>query len=69
MSDRIILNASDGKVFTDGNIYGKQICLEEGMSADGFYEISEEEYEQIVNDADATEEDYLQALKKLGVSE
>ena len=69
MSNRIILNASDGKVFTDGNIYGKQICLEEGMSAERFYEITDEEYEQIINDEDATEEDYLQALERLGVSE
>lgn len=69
MADRIILKASDAKVFTDGNIYGKQIYLEEGMSAERFYEITDEEYEQIINDDDATEEDYLQALERLGVSE
>lgn len=69
MADRIILKVSDAKVFTDGNIYGKQIYLEEGMSAERFYEITDEEYEQIINDDDATEEDYLQALERLGVSE
>lgn len=41
---RIVLTADEGKVLTDGEIYGKQIFLAEGKSADGYYEIDEEEY-------------------------
>lgn len=43
---RKILTANDGKVLTDGEIYGKVIYLAEGADEKGFYEISEEEYEK-----------------------
>lgn len=44
MRTRVILYADEGKVLTNGEIYGKQINLAEGMSDDRFYEITEAEY-------------------------
>ena len=41
---RKILTANDGKVLTNGEIYGKVIYLAEGISEKDFYEITEEEY-------------------------
>lgn len=49
MKTRLILYADEGKVLTNGEIYGTEIYLEEGVSADGFYEITSAEYEQILN--------------------
>jgi hypothetical protein len=46
--ERKIIYARDGYILTDGYIYGKEIILEEGKLADGFYEITEEEYSQIL---------------------
>lgn len=43
---RKILTANDGKVLTNGEIYGKVIYLAEDANERGFYEISEEEYEK-----------------------
>lgn len=48
MRTRVILYADEGKVLTDGEIYGKQINLAEGMAEDGFYEITEAEHEEIL---------------------
>ena len=45
---RLILNASEGKVLTDGQIYGVKIYLADGRSADEFYEVTVEEYEEFL---------------------
>lgn len=47
MNKRTILYADEGKVLTNGEIYGSVIYLAEGMSAFPFYEITKEEYEKI----------------------
>ena len=41
------LIADEGKVLTDGTIYGREIFLGKGRSADEFREITEEEYNEI----------------------
>ena len=42
------LIADEGKVLTDGTIYGREIFLGKGRSADEFREITEEEYDAIL---------------------
>lgn len=41
--------ASKGLVLTDGITYGTIISLGDGVSEEGFYEITKEEYEQILS--------------------
>ena len=75
MKKREPIKATDGHILTNGVIYGRIIYLADGVSEGDFYEITEEEYEAILaEDADedspdrATEEDYQQALREMGVS-
>ena len=64
---RDCIKATEGMVLTNGEVYGKQIYLADGVDADSFYEITEEEYEVIVNGETATDEDYQEALRNMGV--
>ena len=50
---RTILTASEGMVYTDGEIYGSKIFLAEGRDPADFYEISREEYERITVEQEA----------------
>ena len=50
MKTRIILYADEGKVLTDGEIYGKEIYLADGADANDFSEITDEEYEKIMQE-------------------
>ena len=43
---RIVLKANEGFVYTNNEIYGTTIYLAEGVSKDGFYQITKEEYER-----------------------
>ena len=42
---RRTLNANEGMILTNGEVYGTQIFLAEGVDASAFYEIIREEYE------------------------
>ena len=45
---RIILNADEGKVLTNGQIYGVTIYLGTNDSPDNWHEITKEEYQEIM---------------------
>lgn len=57
MKKRIVISADEGKVLTNGEIYGKVIYLAEGLTEGDFYEITEEEYEDIMAKEAATNGD------------
>ena len=44
---RTSIKASEGMILTNGEIYGREIFLAEGMTADNFHEITREEYETL----------------------
>ncbi len=46
MKNRTILCASEGKILTDGKIYGKKIFLTAGADKKDFYELDEQEFLQ-----------------------
>lgn len=48
MKTRKVLYADEGKMLTNGEIYGTRIYLAEGMSENDFHEISVEEYSEIM---------------------
>jgi hypothetical protein len=48
MKTKITLIADEGKILTNGKIYGRIIFLADGMSEDGFHEISEDEYQKML---------------------
>lgn len=45
MKTIVVLYADEGKVLTNGKLYGTQINLAEGLDGSDFYEITEAEYE------------------------
>lgn len=50
MTARTVIYADEGKILTNGEIYGKEIFLAEGVSETDFHEITEAEYEEILNE-------------------
>jgi hypothetical protein len=48
MKKRIVISADEGKVLTNGEIYGRVIYLAEGMTEEDFHEITDAEYEDIM---------------------
>ena len=53
----MLLKADEGKILTDGEIYGRTIYLAKNRSPEEFHEITEAEYEEIQkqNEAEAGE--------------
>ena len=67
---RKVIYADEGMIATNGVNYGSIITLAEGVDVDGYYEITEEEYNALFNTDEsesATDEDYQNALKEFGV--
>ena len=56
MKTRTIIYAEDGHVLTNGEVYGKQIFLAVGVSAETFYEITDEEYKAIIERENVADE-------------
>lgn len=50
---RTKITASEGMVLTNGEIYGIEIFLAEGMSADEFHEITIGEYEKMLSEQES----------------
>lgn len=46
--DRVILTASEGMIYTDGEIFGKKIFLAENEDPSKYYEIPYTEYESVL---------------------
>lgn len=46
-----LLEASEGKILTNGTSYGKVVALGVGDKADNWYEIDLEEYEKLFEEA------------------
>ena len=46
-----LLEASEGKILTNGTAYGKVVALGVGDKADNWYEIDLEEYEKLFEEA------------------
>ena len=65
--ERKILKASEGMILTNGKNYGKIIYLAEGADAGEWYEITDSEYDEIMNCEQAEEADYMESLERLGV--
>lgn len=69
---RDYIEAKDGMVLTNGKgDYGEIIYYENGTDPDEYYPITREEYEAITNtdpENMATEQDYQNALRDMGVS-
>jgi hypothetical protein len=50
MKTRTVIYAEYGHVLTNGEIYGTQIFLADGVNAADFYEITDEEYQKILDE-------------------
>ena len=61
--------AKDGYILTNGSAFGKIVFLGAHDSKENWYEITFEEYDKIVNTEpeEVTEEDYVEALRNMGV--
>lgn len=65
---RKVIEATEGHILTNGEVYGRTVYLAEGENGEDFYEITEEEYNEIQEAEEATAEDYQAALRQLGVN-
>ena len=51
---KITIMAEEGKWLTDGENYGKTISLAEDADIDDYYEITEAEYQEIIEKSEET---------------
>ena len=49
---RASIKAKEGYILTNGEIYGTEIFLAEGINAEAFYEIPQEAYEALIANTD-----------------
>lgn len=62
---RKIIEATEGHILTNGEVFGRTIYLAEGEDGNDYYEIPESELESL---EEAKEEDYRIALTRMGVN-
>ena len=55
--DRKIITASEGMIFTNGEIYGRRIALGDWDSEDNYHEIPIEEYERMIEEQEKEGQD------------
>ena len=55
MKTKKVIYADEGKILTNGEIYGRVIFLADGLTEEGFYEITEAEYAEILNKEEISE--------------
>lgn len=48
--ERKVIEASEGMILTNGEIYGRKIYLAKGIDETSFYEITKDEYEKILKE-------------------
>lgn len=71
MEYRKSIVAPDGWWYTNGYTYGTEVYPADGVNKDDYYLITNEEYEELFSDdveKIATEQDYQNALREMGVS-
>ncbi len=54
---RTSIKAKEGYILTNGEVYGTEIFLAEGMKAEDFHEITREEYEALFTEEAPTDID------------
>lgn len=68
---RKVIEATEGHILTNGEIYGSIIYLAEGENGEDLHEITLEEYNSLMesefDSEEATAEDYQASLRRLGV--
>ena len=50
------ITATEGHILTNGEIYGVEIYLGEGVDANSFYEITLDEYNRILEETSQTDD-------------
>lgn len=62
-----VLRADEGMMLTNDSTFGTSVYLGKENDGSAWYEITAEEAEERMNDDEATEADYREALRRMGV--